>query len=246
MPCPLGTLGRMSDQTPENDQPTPPPTDEVSDTAGQGATPPPPPSEADAEPTPAPRAKKSKIKIAVAAVAALLLVAVAAVVVVLVVNGEKEHTLTATSTAGGMERDTAKEKELAQQLEAAEEQFKSQFTDVSYVKSGVYNQDDADRGPKGALVFLGAKLEEPSTPGAFLKKFDKQASENGFEVTEVATGEGGGEAICASQDASQKVAICAWATEDSRGELVPTVPGYDAETLAKIMLDVRADVETTD
>lgn len=239
----------MTDQTPENDQPTTPPADEASDTVGQGATPPPPPADTEAErnvePAAAP-AKRSRLRLVIAAVVALLVVAVAAVVVVFVVNDEKEHTLTATSTAGGMKRDTAKEKELAQQLEAAEEQFKSQFKNVSYVKSGVYLQDDADRGPEGALVFLGAKLEEPSTPAAFLDKFDKQASESGFEVTKVAAGEGGGQAICASQDGSQKVAICAWATEDSRGELVPTVPGYDAKTLAKLMLDVRADVETTD
>ena len=30
------------------------------------------------------------------------------------------------------------------------------------------------------------------------------------------------------------------------GELVPTVPGYDADKLAKIMLDLREDVEKTE
>ena len=52
--------------------------------------------------------------------------------------------------------------------------------------------------------------------------------------------------MCAYQSAGQKVAICAWATKDSMGELVPTVPGYDSKQLSKIMLDMRPDVEKTE
>ena len=59
-------------------------------------------------------------------------------------------------------------------------------------------------------------------------------------------GDNGGKAVCASQAAGQKIAICAWATKDSGGELIPTVPGWDSAKLAAVMRSLRADVETTD
>ena len=43
----------------------------------------------------------------------------------------------------------------------------------------------------------------------------------------------------------QKGAICAWATKDSIGEVVPVTPGYTRQQVAKLMLDVREDVEST-
>ena len=124
-------------------------------------------------------------------------------------------------------------------------QFKSQFKNVTYVKSGVYNQDDSKRGPEGALVFLGAKLTKVQSPTKFVTAFGKQATTNGFKIDKIAAGDGGGKAVCAYQSTGQKVAICAWATKDSMGELVPTVPGYDSKQLSKIMLDLRPDVEKT-
>ena len=113
------------------------------------------------------------------------------------------------------------------------------------MKSGVYDQDDTDRGPEGALVFLGAKLKKEQKPTTFVKSFSKQATTNGFKIDKISAGEGGGSAVCAYQSSGQKVAICAWATKDSMGELVPTVPGYDSKQLSKIMLDMRPDVEKT-
>ena len=66
------------------------------------------------------------------------------------------------------------------------------------------------------------------------------------KVSKVAPGDGGGNAVCAYQSTGQKVAVCAWATKDTMGELVPTTPGYDAKQIAKIMIALRADVEKTE
>jgi hypothetical protein len=169
-----------------------------------------------------------------------------AVAVILSVTGEDKHAIAITKTAGGMKRDSAKEAELKQQLDAAEAQFKTQAKNVSYVKSGVYNQADKDKGPEGALVFLGAKLKGVQSPTKFVDAFGKQAGSNGFKIDKISAGDGGGKAVCASQASGQKVAICAWATKDSMGELIPTVPGWEADKLAKIMRDLRKDVETTE
>ncbi len=162
-------------------------------------------------------------------------------------NGEDKHSIAIPSTAGGMKRDTKSETALKQQLDAAETQFKTQFKDVAYVKSGVYTQANKDKGPEGALVFLGAKVKlSDKNASTFVDTLKKQATSNGFKVAAVSPGDNGGKAVCAAQDAGQKIAICAWATKDSGGELIPTVPGWDAAKLAAVMRSLRADVETTD
>jgi hypothetical protein len=201
----------------------------------------------EAPPPPLPP-KKSRTGLIVGLIAGLVVLAIVAVVAVVLVvgGGEDKHSITIPSTAGGMKRDKAKETELKQQLDAAEKQFQTQAKNVSYVKSGVYNQDDSKRGPEGALVFLGAKLTKVQSPTAFVDSFGKQATTNGFKIDKISAGEGGGKAVCAYQATGQKVAICAWATKDSMGELVPTVPGYDSKQLAKILLDMRSDVEKTE
>lgn len=253
----------MSDQTPPLDQPTPTPAG-VGDGAGQGAPlppPPPPPPPAGADygsqfpPPPAPP-KKSRTGLIIGVVAGLVVLAIVAVlaIVLVVKKGEDTHSISIPSTAGGMKHDTAKETELKQQLDAAEQQFKTQFKspkNVNSLKSGVFHQKDAKRGPVGALVFLGAKVSlsdkaAKTNASDFIAILRKQATTNGFKVTSVATGESGGKAACAYQSTGQKVAICAWATNDSAGELIPTVPGYDAKQLSKILLDLRSDVEKTE
>lgn len=232
--------------TVDGSAPPPPPADE---TTVDGSAPPPPPAEtvAGAYAPPPPAAKKSRTPwiIAVAVVLVLALVG-GAVAVIVSLTGEDTHSIAIPANAGGMKRDTTKENELKQQLDAAEQQFKTQAKNVTYVKSGVYNQADKDRGPEGALVFLGAKLDKEQSPQAFVDAFGKQAGANGFKIDKISAGEAGGQAVCASQDAGQKIAICAWATKDSMGELIPTVPGWDSKQLAKVMLDVRKDVEKTD
>ena len=243
----------MSDQTAPPGQPTPRPAEGADSgaDAGPGAAgtpPPPPPDTAVGEtPPPPPPAKKSRAGLVIAVAVVLVLALIGgAVAVILTITGEDKHSISIPSTAGGMERDKGKETELRQQLDAAENQFKAQAKNVSYVKSGVYDQDDKDRGPEGSLVFLGAKLKKAQSPTAFVKSFGKQATTNGFKIDNISAGDGGGKAVCAYQSSGQKVAICAWATKDSMGELVPTVPGYDAKQLSKILLDMRPDVEKTE
>jgi hypothetical protein len=214
--------------------------------------PPPPPGGTtvqDAPPPPPAPAKKSRTGLVVAIIAGLVVLALVAVlVVVFVVNkGDDKHSVSIPATAGGMKQDKDKQAELQQQLDAAEGQFKTQFKNVTYVKSGVYDQNDSKRGPEGALVFLGAKVKaSEKNPQRFVDQFTKQATTNGFKIDKIPAGDAGGKAICAYQSAGQKVAICAWATKDSGGELVPTVPGWDSKQLSKVMLDMRPDVEKTE
>ena len=259
---PWGTLGRMSAQNPPTGQPTSPtgepteptqPVEGAGPTSSEGAATPPPPPPGDtttfdqAPPPPAPERKSSKgpLIIGIAVLLVLLLVG-GAVAVILNVTGEDKHSIAIPSSAGGMKRDTDKETELKQQLDAAEQQFKTQAKNVSYVKSGVYTQSDKDKGPEGALVFLGAKLNKVQSPTKFVESFGKQAGSNGFKIDKISAGDGGGKAVCASQSQGQKVAICAWATRDSMGELIPTVPGWEADKLAAIMRELRKDVEKTE
>ncbi|MCW2867470.1 MAG: hypothetical protein JWR20_1658, partial [Marmoricola sp.] len=160
-------------------------------------------------------------------------------------SGPDKHSISTPASAGGLKRDSAKETQLKQQLDAAEQQFKTQAKNVSYTKSGVYQQADSKKGPTGSLVFLGAKLSKTQSPTAFVNAFSKQAGTNGFKISKIAAGEAGGKAVCAEQSQGQKVAICAWATNDTMGELVPTVPGYDSKQLSKILLSMRSDIEKT-
>ena len=249
----------MSEQTPPPGQPTPPPHPASAEGAGPGpvgpheggaTTPPPPPPGAEqggAYPPPPPP-KKSKKGLLIGLVAGLVVLGlIAAVLVVFVVTrGPDKHAIAIPATAGSLKRDTAKEKELKSQLDAAEQTFKAQAKNVTYVKSGVYQQDKTSRGPVGSLVFLGAKLSKTQSPTAFVSAFSKQAGTNGFKISKISAGDGGGKAVCAEQSAGQKVAICAWATNDSMGELVPTVPGYDSKALSKILVSMRSDIETTE
>ncbi len=239
----------MTDQTPPPGPPTPPPVEGLG--TDEGRTPPPPPPPADtavgtAPPWPPAAPRKSRTGLIISLVAGLVVLAIiaAVVVVVFVTKGEDKHSIAITSTAGGMKRDKAKETQLQTQLTAAEQQFKTQAKNVTYVKSGVYNQAQSKRGPVGALVFLGAKLAKVQSPTSFVSSFGKQATANGFKIDKIAAGEAGGKAVCAYQ--ANGPAICAWATKDTMGELVSTVPGYDSKKLSTIMLDLRADVEKTE
>ncbi len=183
-------------------------------------------------------------KALVAGILALVLIVGGAVAAVLVFSGGS-HEITTPQTAGGMKRDSAREKQLKTQLDAAEQQFKTQADNVAYVRSAVYTQGNSGRGPKGPLVFLGARLDKQQDPGKFVSSFSDKAKANGFKVSQISAGDGGGKAVCAEQSAAnQQVAICAWATEDSIGELIPTVPGYSADVLSSLMRDLRSDVES--
>lgn len=240
----------MSDQTPPPDQTTPTPAEGVGSDVGVHTPGPPPPADTalGTAPPPPPAAPRSKAGLIIGIVAGLVVLAIIAVVaVVFVVNkGEDKHSITIPASAGGMKRDKATETRIQKNLDAAELQFKTQAKNVSYVKSGVYAQDDTKRGPKGSLVFLGAKLKKIQSPTKFVSEFSKQATSNNVKIDRISAGEGGGKAVCAYQSTGQKYALCAWATRDTMGELVPMVAGYDSKQLSKIMVDLRADVEKTE
>jgi hypothetical protein len=204
-----------------------------------------------AAPPPPPRtSSRGKILAIVAAVVVVVLVA-GALVGYLALKSDA-HKLVTPSSAGSMKRDTGKEKALSTQLDQAEQQFITQgqpkcAKKTNYVKSAVYDQASTKRGPEGALVFLGAKLTKEQVPTTWRANcFSKAAKANGLTVINIDPGDGDGKAACASVTAPQKVAICAWATHDTIGYLVPTVPGYDSKTLAKIMRSLRSDVEQSE
>jgi hypothetical protein len=203
-----------------------------------------------ATPPPAGKFGRGKILAIIAAVVVVVLVAGGLVGYLLLKSDA--HKLVTPATAGSMKRDTAKEKALATQLDTAKQQFITQgqpkcSKKTNYVKSAVYDQASAKRGPAGSLVFLGAKLTKVQVPSTWRTNcFTKAAKANGLTVINVASGDGDGKAACASVTSPQKVAICAWATPDTIGYLVPTVAGYDSKTLAKIMRSLRSDVEQSE
>jgi len=249
----------MTEQNPPG-QPTSPPAEPtegtvesgVGPTASEGAAPPPPPPPAETSvegenPPPPPPAKSSRKPwvIGVAIVLVLLLVG-GGIFAALTILKKDDHAIATPSSAGGMERDSAKEKELKQQLDAAEKQF-NEGKNVDYVRSAVYQQDDTDLGPKSSVLFLGAVLKAEQSPTKWIQdKFIKPAESNGLKIDKISAGNGGGKAVCAYLETGQKGAICAWATKDSIGEVVPVTPGYTRQQVAKLMLDVREDVESTE
>ncbi len=253
----------MSDQTPPAGQPTPQnPGDTAAPTSAptsgptSGPTDGPPPSDPpgaqplDADATPPP-ARKSRKGLLVSLIAGFLVLALigGAVAAFLVTRGPDKHTITVASTAGGMKRATAEEKQLQQQLEATEKQFETQF-EVTSVKSGLYEQDTTSRGPKGQLLFLGFDFKKPSenNPADLAKKLRVIAKGNKLDVTNVPAGDAGGKVICIGSpaDAAQKIASCVWATRDTGGGLFPNVAGYDSKQMSKLLLDMRPDIEKTE
>lgn len=198
------------------------------------------------QPTP-PEEPSSTRKPWVIGVAVVLVLALVggAVVAALTVFGKTEHTIAITNTAGGMKRDSDTETTMQEQLDAAEKTF-NKGKNIAYVKSAVYQQADSKKGPEGSVLFLGAKLKKAQKPSTWINdKFIEPASSNGLKIKRISAGDAGGTAACAYTETGQKNAICAWATEDSIGEVVPVVSGYTYQQVADLMKGVRKDVETT-
>ncbi len=147
-----------------------------------------------------------------------------------------------------MKRDKAKETELKQQLDAAEKQFKTQVKNVTYVKSAVYNQDDTDRGPKGPLLFLGAKFKSRRrTRRKFVDKLQQAAKRQRLQDRQdLGRRRRRQGRLRLPQSTGQKARSAPGRPRTPIGELVPDRPRLRRQQLAKIMLDVREDVETTE
>lgn len=240
----------MTEQTPPTGEPTQTPSEGVATGADEGAPPPPPPTATplSEEPPPAKRSRQGLIIGLVAGLVALVLVA-GALTVYFVTRGPETHSITVTSTAGGMKRDKGKEADLKQEIDATAAQFKAQFKGTA-VKTGLYNQDTTSKGPKGQMLFVGFTFDKASdkNPGKIVDQLRTAAKANKLTITNVDTGDAGGKAVCLASpsDAAQKTASCVWATRDSGGGLFPSVPGYDAKQMGNLMTDVRSDVEKTE
>lgn len=203
-----------------------------------------------------PRSRRGLFVKVVAVLVALALVGGAGAVALIAFTGDGDvpglgptsHELTLTDTAGGMERDEDVEQELSSQLEAAESQFGQELErgggTVEYTRVGAYDQADEEVGPVGTLVLLGAKTAEQQEPADYIADVVANAEENGYETEEVSAGEDA-VGVCATQDAAQVISICAWATNDTVGQLVPTGAGWTPDQLAPLMVGVRGDVETS-
>lgn len=209
---------------------------------------PPAPTES-SEPT---RRRPPVVKI-VAVLMVLVLLGVAGAVAVVSLTGPTEHTLELTDTAGGMERESALDQQLRSGLQAAEERFVERLSvaaageerALEYTRVGVYDQADEQVGPTGGVAFLGAKASTEQDADQYIEELIATSSANEMTAGRVDAGEDAPGA-CVTHDAEGGITICAWATIDTVGQVVPTTPGWTREQLAPLRVDVRADVETTD
>lgn len=185
----------------------------------------------------------------VAVVLIVALVATGGALAFVTLTGGTSRDLRLTDQAGGMQRDTATEGEIADDLRAAEREFVSEAGgdegNLEYTRVGVYEQTDQDAGPVGSVAFIGAKTSQQQDPRVFIDGVVENAENNGFDTQPVAT-EDDAVAVCASQETVDLITICAWATDDTVGQLIPLTPGWTADQLGALLLDVRADVETSD
>lgn len=200
-----------------------------------------------AQPTDDAPPKKSRtgliVGLVIGGALALLLLVVAAVVVVHRA-GRSTHDIVTPATAGGLPRDAEQEKVLADRLSTAEQQFRTAFGGhIESLDSAVYSKRRSEGdSPSGPIVFLGATMKASGTPSDFVAGFRSSASARGYQVTEVDAGPGA-KGVCAQSTTSVRISYCAWSTGDSLGELLPTVPGWDAAHLSSLMRDFRPDVE---
>jgi hypothetical protein len=194
-----------------------------------------------------PPPKKRRTGVVVGLVVAGTVVVLAAVAAGLAIGhpNRTTHVILTPPTAGGLTRDARQEAALADRLDQAERIFReSAFGDVESFASAVYDKSVSEPGsPAGAVVFLGATIKgAQGGPGDFVDAFDRSASARGYQVTEVDAGPGA-RGACAQSRTSVVITTCAWATDDSMGELLPAVQGWQTDHLADLMRAVRPDVE---
>jgi hypothetical protein len=152
------------------------------------------------------------------------------------------HQIRTPPSAGGLLRDVTQESVMAERLAASERQFRAQFRGrVDSFGAAVYRNATAVRGgPAGPVVFLGAAIDTSGDPGDFVDAFRTSARSSGYLVRTVAAGPGA-QGVCG--ESAGAPTICAWATGDSVGELLPAVAGWDAPHLATLMRAMRPDLE---
>ncbi|HZB30308.1 MAG TPA: hypothetical protein VE465_09090 [Streptosporangiaceae bacterium] len=157
----------------------------------------------------------------------------------------RQHDVVAADTAGGWARDSAGERQLASTINAQKNTLRNATGGrLTKVVSGFYKDSRASssNGLPAGVIFLGG-TGPLGDPAAFVASFRSAASSSGT-VTEVYPGAGGGRAVCAEANSgSTRIAFCAWATTDSFGEVVSTVPGRSVSSVASQMRRMRPDLE---
>jgi hypothetical protein len=159
--------------------------------------------------------------------------------------GGKKHDVVAAESAGGWQRDAAGESRFGTNINTQKNTLQSATGGkLDKVVSGFYKDPNGSSSsllPAG-VIFIGG-TGPLGDPDKFVSSFRSAASSTGT-VTEVDPGAGGGRGVCAEATAaSQTIAFCAWATNDSFGEIVSTSPGKSASQVADLMRKMRPDLE---
>ncbi|HEY7486424.1 MAG TPA: hypothetical protein VH912_18315 [Streptosporangiaceae bacterium] len=159
--------------------------------------------------------------------------------------GGKKHDVVAAASAGGWQRDPAGESRFGTNINTQKNSLESATGGkLDKVVSAFYKDPGGSSSsllPAG-VIFIGG-TGPLGDPDKFVSSFRSAASSSGT-VTEVDPGAGGGRGVCAEASAaSQTIAFCAWATNDSFGEIVSTSPGKSASDVADLMRKMRPDLE---
>ncbi|HEY7486425.1 MAG TPA: serine/threonine-protein kinase [Streptosporangiaceae bacterium] len=157
----------------------------------------------------------------------------------------RSHDVVAAQTAGGWRRDAAGESHFASTIDSQKTTLRNSTGNrLTKVVSGFYkdpNGSSSASQPAG-VIFLGG-TGPIGDPDLFVSSFKGAASQSG-KVTEVDPGAGGGRGVCAQVGSGTvAVAFCAWATNDSFGEIVSTAPGRSSSEVAQLMRTMRPDLE---
>lgn len=179
-----------------------------------------------------------------------LVVVLGIVLVALVANSGGDKTITAVTTAGGWQRDTSAESQLSSQINSQRNIMNSATGGkLDKLVSAFYRDPSGSSGtgvtgqPNGVL-FLGGEGKIGSTDD-FVDGFRRSLSSSNGTVTEIDPGSGGGKGVCGTITISTtSMSFCAWATESSFGEIVPTTPGMSQSEVADLMRKMREDIES--
>jgi hypothetical protein len=192
-----------------------------------------------------PPPKKSRTGLIIGIVGGAVAVIVLLVIGLAALGGGAKHDVAAADSAGGWQRDSAGESRFGSTIDQQKSTLNSAAKGkLDKVVSAYYKDPNGSTTavvPAG-VIFIGG-TGETGGPTKFVSDFRSVASAGGT-VTEVDPGPGGGKGVCAEIHAgSQSVAFCAWATDDSFGEVVSTTPGKPVGDVAEIMRKMRPDLE---
>jgi hypothetical protein len=176
------------------------------------------------------------------------------VVLVVVISASSSHTITTPSVAGGMSRDTSTEARISSQLNSQRSIIRrASGYKITNVQSAVYGSG-SDK-----YLFVGGNgdFDPDDLYTQFRSAVDQETSSNVTTYTiPLADAGGDGKAVCASvrnrqTSTTYSTAICAWATGDTFGTIMPvpdtgtlsTARSYSYSQVASTMRLMRDDIE---